>query len=168
MGHTTLSKTVSRLCQLCGIQGFKINHSLRATATTRLYQSGEDEQLVMERTGHLSLEGLRSYMRTSNTQQEALSNILNQSKDLCPVTNSLPSLPKTPTTSTPHHTASASTMITASQHQLVSGLSLQSATFQHCTINIYTGSAAPTESRNTPVTISIKRSIFIDSDSDSD
>ena len=160
LGHTTLSKTVSRLCQLCGIQGFKTYHSLRATATTRPYQSGVDEQLVMERTGHRSLEGLRSYNRTCNTQREALSNILNQSKDLCPVTNSLPSLPKTPTTSTPHHIASASTMLTASQHQqqLVSGLSLQSATLQHCTVNFYTGSAAPTESRNTPATIR-KRSV---------
>ena len=83
LGHTTLSKTVSRLCQLGGIQGFKTNHLLRATATTRLYQSGVDEQLVMERTGHQSLEGVRSYKRTSNTQREALSNILNQSKDLC-------------------------------------------------------------------------------------
>ena len=101
LGHT---KTVFRLCQLGGIQGFKTNHSLRATVTTCLYQSGVDEQLVMERTGHRSLEGVRSYKRTSNTQREALSNILNQSKDLCPDTNSLASLPKMPTTSTPHYT----------------------------------------------------------------
>ena len=91
-------------------------------------------------------------------------------RDQCPVTNSLASLPKMPTTSTPHHTASASTMLTTSQHQqqLVSGLCLQSATFQNCTVNFYTGSAAPTESRNTPATIRKRRRVFIDSDSDSD
>ena len=77
LGHNTLSKTVSRLCKLAGIQGFKTNHSLRATATSRLYQSSIDEQLMMERTGHHSLEGVRTYKRTSNTQREARSDILN-------------------------------------------------------------------------------------------
>ena len=52
-----------------------MNHSLRATAATRLYQSGIDEQLVMERTGHRSLEGVRSYKRTSDTQREVSSDI---------------------------------------------------------------------------------------------
>ena len=80
LGHTTLSKTVSRLCQSAGIPGFKTNHSLRATATSRLYHCGVDEQLIMERTGHRSLEGVRSYKRTSNTQRENLSSILNQEK----------------------------------------------------------------------------------------
>ncbi len=53
------------------------NHSLRATAATRLYSSGIDEQLVMERTGHRSTEGIRSYKRTSTEQQVAVSDILN-------------------------------------------------------------------------------------------
>ena len=77
LGHNTLTKTISRLCQAAGISGFKTNHSLRATAATRLYQHGVDEQLVMERTGHRSLEGVRNYKRTSNEQREALSDILN-------------------------------------------------------------------------------------------
>ena len=44
-----------------GIQGYKTNHSLRATATTRLYESRVDEQQIMERTGQQRLEGVRSY-----------------------------------------------------------------------------------------------------------
>ena len=80
LGHTTLAKTVTRLCKLAGIEGYKANHSLRATTTSRLYQSGVDEQLVMERTGHRSLEGVRSYKRTSDVQREALSDILNGTK----------------------------------------------------------------------------------------
>ena len=79
-GHTKLFTTVARLCASAGIQGHKTNHSLRATPTTRLYHSGVDEQLVMEQTGHRSSEGVHSYKRTSDTQCEALSNILNYPK----------------------------------------------------------------------------------------
>jgi hypothetical protein len=77
------------MCKKAGIDGYKTNHSLRATAATRLYQSGVDEQLVMERTGHRSIEGIRSYKRTSDTQREALSDILNKNsnKKIC-VSNS--------------------------------------------------------------------------------
>ena len=64
------------MCEVAGIGGYKTNHSLRATDATRLYSSGIDEQLVMERTGHRSTEGVRSYKRTSNKQQEAVSDTL--------------------------------------------------------------------------------------------
>ena len=83
LGHHSLGRTVARLCKTAGITGFKTNHSLRATAATRLYQSGVDEQLIMERTGHRSVEGVRSYKRTSDQQSEALSDILNCSKKVC-------------------------------------------------------------------------------------
>jgi hypothetical protein len=39
-----------------GVEGYKTNHSLRATSTSRLYQSGVDKQLVMERSGHCSVK----------------------------------------------------------------------------------------------------------------
>ena len=66
VGHNTLSETVSRLCAKGDVKGFKTNHSLRATCATRLYKEGLDEQLIMERTGHRSLSGVRSYKRTSD------------------------------------------------------------------------------------------------------
>ena len=47
---------------------------------TRLYQAGVDEQLIMEKTGHRSLEGVRSYKRTNMEQQENLSDILSATK----------------------------------------------------------------------------------------
>ena len=78
LGHNTINNTMSRLCKAAGIGGFKTNHSLRATAATRLYQSGVDEQLIMEKTGHRSLEGVRSYKRTSNEQRETLSDVMNR------------------------------------------------------------------------------------------
>ena len=77
VGHNTLRSTVSRLCEAGGITGFKTNHSLRVSSTTRLFQSGVDEQLIMKRTGHRSIEGVRTYKRVSSTQQIALSEVLN-------------------------------------------------------------------------------------------
>ena len=41
-----------------------------------VYQAGMDEQLVMERTGYRSVEGVRSYKRTSEEQRLALSDIM--------------------------------------------------------------------------------------------
>lgn len=77
IGRNTLDRTVARLCQQAGIPGYRTNHSLRATTAIRLYQAGVDEQLVMERTAHQSIEGVRSYKRTSEMQKEGLSDILN-------------------------------------------------------------------------------------------
>ncbi len=72
-----LSKAISNMCKDCGIQGYKTNHSLRATAASCLYSSG---QLVMERTGHRSAEGVHSYKRTSMMQKQEVSDILNTGK----------------------------------------------------------------------------------------
>ncbi len=68
------------MCKECRIQGYKTNHSLRATAASRLYSSGVDEQLVMECTGHRSAEGVRSNKRTSMMQKQEISDILNTGK----------------------------------------------------------------------------------------
>ena len=74
--HTTCT-TVVRLCKAANIEGFKTNHSLRTTTATRLYHSNHDEQLIMERTGHRSIEGIRNYKRTSERQHQAVSQLLN-------------------------------------------------------------------------------------------
>ena len=68
------------MCEMANIPGYKTNHSLRATTATRLYSEGIDEQLVMERTGHRSIEGVQSYKRTFSEQQENISDILNGKK----------------------------------------------------------------------------------------
>ena len=70
---------VKEMCSAAGIKGHKNNHSLRATAATRLFHAGIDEQLIMERTGHHSIDGVRSYKRTSQRQVEVLSDVLNLS-----------------------------------------------------------------------------------------
>ena len=83
IGHNTLTNFMGNMCKEAGILGFKTSHSLRATAATRLYASGIDEQLVMERTGHHSIEGIRSYKRTSSEQQQDVSDILSNCKRQC-------------------------------------------------------------------------------------
>ena len=72
IGHNKLEGTVARPCKEAGIPGFRTNHSLHATAATTLYNSGVDEQQVMERTGHISLDGVRSYKLTSMQQKQVL------------------------------------------------------------------------------------------------
>ena len=61
LGHNKLHKMMSSICSAAGISGYKTNHSLRATSASRLYQTGIDEQLITETTGHRSIEGVRSY-----------------------------------------------------------------------------------------------------------
>ena len=46
VGKNTLSETVSRLCKAAGFSGFFSNHSLRATAATRLFNV-DIEQLIV-------------------------------------------------------------------------------------------------------------------------
>lgn len=44
-----------------------------------------DDQLIMTKTGHRSLDGVRSYKRVSNEQQQHLSEVLNlQEKSVVP------------------------------------------------------------------------------------
>ena len=79
--------------------GFRSNHSLRAASATRLFSTGTDEQLIMERTGHRSVDGIRSYKRTSESLQESVSDILHSSEKRntnLPDPASLPSEPQEP------------------------------------------------------------------------
>lgn len=68
VGHYVLATTVARMCKLAGIGGYKTNHSLRVTAAPRQFQAGVDEQLLMKRTGHRSLESERIYKRPSENK----------------------------------------------------------------------------------------------------
>ena len=80
IGKNKLATIVKDMCAVAGITGYRTNHSLRATTATRLYSAGTDEQLIMERTGHRSVDGVRSYKRTADHLTEDVSNILNHCK----------------------------------------------------------------------------------------
>ena len=78
IGHNKLVDTVPRLMRETGIGGYFTNHSLRVTATTRLYDSPVDEASIMQRTDYQSVEGVRAYKRSSNKLCEVTLTILNQ------------------------------------------------------------------------------------------
>ena len=70
VGHNWLANVIPRLFMKAGISGHYTNHSLRATAATRLFDAGIDEQLIMSRTGHSSSGGVRSYKRVTEQLRE--------------------------------------------------------------------------------------------------
>ena len=78
LGHTTWSVTCVKKQELDIKPTIPCVQRLRP----RLYQSGVDELLMMERTGHKSLDGVRSYKRTSREQQMGLSRIINGSSSI--------------------------------------------------------------------------------------
>lgn len=57
VGVNTLASFTKEICAKAGLQGYFTNHSLRATTATRLFNEGVDEQLIMMKTGHRSVEG---------------------------------------------------------------------------------------------------------------
>ena len=63
LGKHTLHSNLKNMCSEAGISGHKTNHSLRATAATEMFRCGAPEKLIQERTGHRSIEALRSYER---------------------------------------------------------------------------------------------------------
>ncbi|XP_013380784.1 zinc finger MYM-type protein 2 [Lingula anatina] len=81
IGVNTLSNFTRETCEKAGLKGFYTNHSLRATTATRLFRRGVDEQLIMTKTGHRSVEGVRSYKRPSEQQEQHISRILDGSDD---------------------------------------------------------------------------------------
>ncbi len=64
VGVNSLKKIVSTLAKEAGLVGHFTNHSLRATAATRMFNGGVDEQVIKEITGHKS-DSVRAYKHTS-------------------------------------------------------------------------------------------------------
>ena len=75
IGRQKLGTIVADMASRIGLKGRITNHSLRATAASRMYQSNIDEQLVMERTGYHS-NCVGSYKRTSSAQLQNVSEVL--------------------------------------------------------------------------------------------
>ena len=63
---------MTSMCERAGIDGSRPT-TFSATAASRLYHNGVDEQLIMERTGQWSIEVIRSYKRTSKEQYLSVS-----------------------------------------------------------------------------------------------
>ena len=74
-GKNKLGSMVKDMCLEAGVD-HKTNHSLRATGATTLFHSNVPEKMIQNVTGHRSLEALRKYERTSDEQNEAVSEIM--------------------------------------------------------------------------------------------
>ena len=70
VGVNTLKKFIPDLCKSAALSAHYTNHSLRATAITRMYKSGVPEKVISEKSGHRSLKALRVYEHTSVHQQK--------------------------------------------------------------------------------------------------
>lgn len=81
LGTNVLKGKLREMFQSAGLQAeTKSNHSLRASGISRLYSAGVPEKLIVERSGHLSKEGVRSYERTTAQQHKTVSDWLASSK----------------------------------------------------------------------------------------
>lgn len=68
MGVNSLKMMMPRVSELAGLHNCYTNHSLRATAATRLFASGIPEKVIAEFTGHKSSKTLQVYEQTTGEQ----------------------------------------------------------------------------------------------------
>ncbi|XP_068712788.1 zinc finger MYM-type protein 2-like [Montipora foliosa] len=76
VGKNTLRKVVQDMCRVAEVEGYKTNHSLRATTCKIGLEKGVPEKLIMERTGNRTVKSFHSYQRVSDAQNEIVSDVL--------------------------------------------------------------------------------------------
>lgn len=72
----TLKSIVPSLSKLSQCTMKYTNHSLRATATTRMFCGKVPEKFIAETTGHRSAKALRGYERMQPAMHQAVGNII--------------------------------------------------------------------------------------------
>ena len=82
VGVNLLKNILPELSEQSGIDVRYTNHSLRATAITRMFNSGIPEKVIAETSGHRSTKSLRFYEHTSVQQQQAVTQAINSSKSI--------------------------------------------------------------------------------------
>ena len=80
VGRHKLDTVVAEICKDGNLLGYRTNHSLRASAATRMFDAEVDEQLICEVTGHRS-SAVRSYKRTNTAQKRKMSAIVQGQSD---------------------------------------------------------------------------------------
>ena len=73
---TKLKGLLKKMCNDAHMEGNFTNHSLRATGATLLFDAGVPEMIVQKRTGHKSLDALRTYVRITPRQELEVAQIL--------------------------------------------------------------------------------------------
>ena len=82
VGHNTLQKYIKDMFSLAKISllGRNItNHSGKVTLCTNLFNSGFDDKIIRERSGHRS-DAINAYKRPNNDMLQSVSNILQPPK----------------------------------------------------------------------------------------
>ena len=74
LGHNSLDRCLKTIFVDAGIN--KSNHSLRATAISRMMDKQIPSKDIMERSGHFSKDGLLPYEQTTSIQQQLSSKAL--------------------------------------------------------------------------------------------
>ena len=77
VGINVLKSILSELSEKSGVGVHYTNHSLRATAITRMFNCGVPEKVIAENSGHRSTKALRCYERTSEDLQQAVTKVIN-------------------------------------------------------------------------------------------
>ena len=70
VGINTIKEIVPKICAGCELQNTYTNHSLRATAITRMFTGNIPEKVIADKSGHKSIKGLRFYEKTSVLQEQ--------------------------------------------------------------------------------------------------
>ena len=76
IGINKLSTLMKSICEEGGLEGNFSNHSGKRTCATALYQAGIEEQEIMNRTGHRSVDSVRQYKRPSDDMITEISSVL--------------------------------------------------------------------------------------------
>ena len=80
LGKNKVGLTVRSICNIAGIEGNFTNHSLRASAASRIYEKEIPEQMIKEVTGHRS-DCVRVYKHTPEDLKQKASASIGGSKD---------------------------------------------------------------------------------------
>ena len=80
LGHNKLNSMVKIIMSEAGVEGYYTNHSLRATAVSRLLQNDVDDKLIKGVTGHRS-DALQGYKRETEEQLLKVSKIVQGQKE---------------------------------------------------------------------------------------
>ena len=80
VGRHTLSDMMKRMSTEAQLDQKYTNHSLRAYGVTKLFRANLPEKLIMERSGHRSIGGVRQYERTDISQELQVCQVLSSIK----------------------------------------------------------------------------------------
>ena len=81
VGVNKLKTIITEISVEAGLPVHYTNHSLLATAVTRMYNTGVPENLIAEKSGHRSLKALRAYEKTSEDQEKLAGQSIQEGKE---------------------------------------------------------------------------------------